>query len=120
MYPWSLVRGDIEENLIKVSNSDRPSETMASQCWLLIQVGLNLRQFVETVQLLQDCNWTSTIAMQQHTILAVLKRAHTEYSEDMLWLVRRTGPIEPKVARCISLRWRAAREANAGATHVCR
>ena len=35
-----------------------------------MQVGINLRQFVETVQLLQD--------------LVVLQRAHPEYHEDTL------------------------------------
>ena len=60
-----LERGDIEKNLIELSNSDRPSEPMPSQCWLLMQVGFNLRQLAETVKLLQDCNWTSTTAEQQ-------------------------------------------------------
>ena len=50
-----LARGDMEENLIGLSNSDRPSELMASQCWLLMQVGFNLRQFVKPVQLHLNC-----------------------------------------------------------------
>ena len=83
-YPWSLARGDIEENLIDLSDSDRPSEPMASQYWLSMQVRLNLPQLVETVQLLQERNWTPTIAEQQHGSLAALKRAHPEYHEDTL------------------------------------
>ena len=54
-------RGEIEENMIiDLGNSNRPSEPMASQCWLLMQVGINLRQSVETVKLLHDCSRTST------------------------------------------------------------
>ena len=83
-YPWSLARGDIDESLIELSNSDRPLEPVASQCLLLLQVGFNVRQIVETVQLLHGCNGISTIAEQQHGSLAALGRAHTQYHEETL------------------------------------
>ena len=54
---------------------------MPSQCWLLMQVGFNLRQLLETVQ---DCMCASTTAEQQHGRLAALKRAQAEYHEGTL------------------------------------
>ena len=75
-----MARGDIEVNLNVLSSADQPSEHTASQCWLLMQVGFNLRQFVATVQLLQD----SAIAKQRYDSLAALKRAHFEYHEGTL------------------------------------
>ena len=88
-YPCSLERGDVKENLTDLSNSDRPSEPMASQCWLQMQVGFILRQSGETVKLLQYCNWTSTIAEQQHGSLAALKRPHPSSTKTRWWLVRK-------------------------------
>ena len=115
-----------------------------------MQVGFNLRQLVETVQLLWGCNWTSTIAKQQHGSLAALKIAHPKYQEGMLVAreqvlatrrllpkptederlparvtkkeALRTSPIESKVARRISLRWRATQvrpdaQDNRGSAH---
>ena len=46
-----------------------------------MHVGFNLRQLVETVQLLQDCKWTSTIAEQQQSSVVALTRAQPEYHE---------------------------------------
>ena len=83
-YPRSLACGDIEESLIELSNSDRPLETMASQCWLLLQVGFNVRHLVGTVQHHHGCIGTSTIADQLHGSLAALKRAYSQYHEDTL------------------------------------
>ena len=119
--------------MIELSISDRPSEPMASQCWLSMQVGCNLRQLVETFQLLQNCNWTSTIAEQQHGRLAALKRTHPENHEDS-WQSDsccrsrrrmnnclhgrnslRTSPIESEVARRIF----AALARHAGRTRKC-
>ena len=89
-HPWSLARGEIEGNLTELVNSDRPWELTASRCWLLMQVGLSLRQSVETVQPLQDCNRTSTIPEQQHDSLHALKKEHTPSTMKIRWsLVRR-------------------------------
>ena len=68
----------------ELGGPDRPSEPMASPCWLLMQVGFNLRQLFESGPLLQDCNSTSTIAEQWHGSFAALKRARPQCHEDTL------------------------------------
>ena len=77
--PWSLVRGDIAENLRGLAAEDMPEEPVSAQLWKLMRRSFNLRQLVGTVELLGEVGWTSLPAEQQHASLALLHKWHPEY-----------------------------------------
>ena len=88
-----------------------------------MHVGFSLRQLVETVQLLQDFKWTSTIAEQQQGSVAALKRTQPEYHEVTLVAraqVLATTRLLPKPTEDEQVPVRRCSAANGGASLVCR
>ena len=82
--PWSLASGDVLDNLDALRVGERPLEPMAEQMWLLLQCGFDVEQLASTVRLLLEVSWTTTMAEQQHSSLALLMRYHPDYSEKTL------------------------------------
>ena len=73
-YPWSLSRGDVKGNLVRLKFSECPEEPMSAQLWQLMQMNHNLDELVGAVGLLREVGWSSMPAEQQHESLAQLKR----------------------------------------------
>ena len=83
--PWSLCRGDIDENLdCLAAETDEPVEPCTRQLWLLLGEGHPRVQLRKVVELLGQCSWSSLPAEQQHGSLALLHRWHPEYGMEML------------------------------------
>ena len=82
--PWSLVRGDIAENLRELAAGSKPDEPASGQLWELMNQNFNVAQLVATVELFGEVSWTSLPAEQQHASLSGIHRWHHEYGTHML------------------------------------
>ena len=82
--PWSLCRGNLQQNLEDLAAEDCPDEPVSSQLWMLWHGGYSQDQCVQVVRLLGQVGWTSLPCEQQHGSLAMLKRWHPEYTEATL------------------------------------
>ena len=50
--PWSLVTGNVLENLASLKEGHPPAEPTSHKIWRLLQVGYSMRQLLEGVELL--------------------------------------------------------------------
>ena len=101
--PWSLVRGDIEANVLRLGALEHcPDEPMSAQLWQLQQIGHPVSQLVGAVRALGESGWTSVPAEQQHGSLAVLHKWHPDYSSEMLisrGLMLQVSRILPSISK---------------------
>ena len=82
--PWTLVRGDVAENLEKLAREPAPEEPVSRQIWQLMRQGFNRSQLVAAVKLMSGINWSTMAVEQQHGTMALLRRYHPEYSAPTL------------------------------------
>ena len=82
--PWTLVRGDVAENLEKLAREPAPEEPVSRQIWQLMRQGFNRAQLVATMHLMSDISWPTVAVEQQHGATALLHRYHPEYSAPTL------------------------------------
>ena len=82
--PWSLCRGDIEQNLRDLAASDYPDDAVGQQLWTLLQADFNIEQLKGVVRCLAEVGWTSLVAEQQHGSLAAFRKHHAEYGTETL------------------------------------
>ena len=82
-YPWSLVRGDIRDNLHAFIRGEEPSNITASKIYRLAKAGF-ADELVEPLQLLAECSWSTRMCEQGHAPVTKLSRLHKEYSASTL------------------------------------
>ena len=82
--PWSLVAGNIQENLEELADGEEPEEPVGKQLWKLMHRGHNLQELIAAVDVLGECCWSSLPAEQQHGSLAMLHKWHPDYSTHSL------------------------------------
>ena len=82
--PWSLVRGDVEANLLELKDGAQPEDHAAAQIWRLLHDGFPMAQLEMTVALLGQISWSTLVAEQQHGSLACVARWQPEYGVDSL------------------------------------
>lgn len=83
--PWiaahqSLVRGDMNQNLIRLKAGPKPQNGTAGKLWELLRLEkLANSVLTRMVILLGDTPWSSTVVEQLHGTIAALSRVHQEY-----------------------------------------
>ena len=82
--PWSLARGNIEENIDELVAGPMPDEIVSAKIWRLLRAGVARAMVRQGVELLGDIPWTTTMCEQQHGSLAALARFHPEYETTTL------------------------------------
>ena len=82
--PWSLVRGNVRDNLDVLAEGDPPEEPVSKQLWILLHAGFSKVQLELTVRLLGEIGWATVPAEQQHGSLAAFRRWHPEYGTETL------------------------------------
>ena len=85
--PFKLAIGteaDLAGNLERLKLEDEPDEQVTFQLWKLLHAGVPVRRLVEVLQLVQDLEWTTLTAEQQHAGAANLSRFHPDYGVNML------------------------------------
>eukprot|EP00974_Lingulodinium_polyedra_P055067 5296152-Lingulodinium_polyedra.AAC.1 len=82
--PWALGMGDIEENLQELKNGPEPQDVTSSKIWHLLQVGYNMQQLKQGVELLMDCPWGTSSAEQLHASATIFRKFHPEYGTETL------------------------------------
>jgi hypothetical protein len=82
--PWSLARGDINENLDRLRQGPPPVDPTAHKIWKLLEIGYSRPLLVEGVERLADVHWSTTIVEQGHGSASVIHKAHRAYGVDML------------------------------------
>ena len=70
---------DLTLNLERLKVGAEPDEQVAYQLWKLLQIGTPVRRLVDVLRLIQDLEWTTLAAEQQHASAANLSRFHPEY-----------------------------------------
>ena len=83
-YPWSLLQGDINDNLDRFKAAEKPQEPVASKIWDLLQIGYNRQELLLGLDLLSDCGWSTTSVEQQHGSAANMHKVHPGYSSETL------------------------------------
>jgi hypothetical protein len=82
--PWTLVRGDIVQNLKDLAAGQCPNEPISAKAWKLMQLGESIVLLARMLTMLADTPWTSMVVEQLHGTMAALSRFHPEYSLDSL------------------------------------
>ena len=84
MLPWSLCRGNVQENLEELAQGGCPEEPVSKQLWMLLGMKHNMSELVQVVRLIGQVGWTSLPAEQQHGTLSMVKKWHPDYGLDTL------------------------------------
>ena len=82
--PWSLLRGDIAQNLRDLASRAEPKDETSWKLWKLMKQGHPMSVLVRLVRLLGDIPWTTAIIEQLHAHAAITARFHPEYGLAML------------------------------------
>ena len=75
---------DLGENLDELASGGQPQEQVAIQLWFLMQKGYPKHRLVLVLLLIQNLEWSTLTAEQQHATAALLMRHHPDYSLDTL------------------------------------
>ena len=59
--PWTLVRGNIHQNLVNLAEGDCPSEPIAKKLWELLALGVCMASIMRMIRLLADSPWSSMV-----------------------------------------------------------
>ena len=83
--PWSLVRGDVAENLEMLgSDPNPPDDPVSLKLWELYRSGFNQVQLQRAIELIGDIGWSTMAVEQQHGTMALIHRHHPDYSKSTL------------------------------------
>ena len=82
--PWSLARGDINENLDRLLQGTPPIDPTAQKIRKLHELGYSRPLLIEGIERLADVHWSTTIVEQGHGSASVIHKAHRTYGVDKL------------------------------------
>ena len=82
--PWSLVQGDMLQNLADMAAEPRPADPVSAKLWGLYNDGYPQQQLLDTLKLLADIPWSTLVVEQQHGTMASIHRHHPEYELNTL------------------------------------
>jgi len=82
--PWSLARGDINENLHRLLQGTPPIDPTAQKIRKLHELGYSRPLLIEGIERLADVHWSTTIVEQGHGSASVIHKAHRTYGVDKL------------------------------------
>ena len=100
--PWTLVRGDLLQNLEDLAKGSEPEDPVSSKLWQLSQRGFSKATLVKTLEVMQDIGWSTLVVEQQHGSMALLSRHHPEYTAGTLQartLVTHVRKLLPHVSK---------------------
>lgn len=76
--PWTLVRGDVRNNITELQASpEPPANQTARKIFLLSKFG-NLDELVDAVELLGETSWSIRMSEQGHVAVTRTKRSHPD------------------------------------------
>ena len=82
--PWSLIVGNMNENLDRLAAGPCPDEPVAAKIWRLLGRSFPRSHIIRGLELLQDCPWGTATVEQQHASGTVMRKYHAEMGQDML------------------------------------
>ena len=82
--PWSLCRGDLEQNLKDLRAGPDATEHTTFKIQRLARLGYHMGALVQGLQRLGDTPWTTTRHEQAHGSAALVHRVHPEYSVGLI------------------------------------
>eukprot|EP00974_Lingulodinium_polyedra_P008370 797757-Lingulodinium_polyedra.AAC.1 len=77
--PWSLVVGNIEDNLLALKQAPEATEGTTWKIQQLLVRHTNLQQVALGVDLLRECNWSASTVEQARASVQSLRRHHPDY-----------------------------------------
>lgn len=113
--PYSLLRGDIDENLAALQRGPDVEEPIAAKIQYLLRRGESVEWIKGALELLRHTVWSGAVAEQQHASAAVVARYHpliehsALVSRSALHAFRKLLPSQSKKARKLQ-RFRAELE----------
>lgn len=86
--PWSLARGNVNDNLEALRAIDFPPETdpVTNRIQALARLGRNRLQVIDAVLLLSEISWTSKVAEEMHGSIAAIHRLQGDLDSESLSL----------------------------------
>jgi len=101
-YPFSLLQGNIADNINRMCDGNCPVERIAFCIWnLRNRAHWSMARIIQALSLLKDLGLTSMVIEQAHAAIALMRRFHKEYSEltlivrAMLYILNRFIDHEP-------------------------
>ena len=82
--PFTLCRGDVEQNLRDLHADPRPRNNAAAKLWDLMARGDPMPVLERLVRLIGDVVWVTVVIEQLHAHCALMSRFHPEYGLAML------------------------------------
>lgn len=82
--PWTLVQGNIENNLADLASSPQPTEETSGKIWGLLQMNYPRQDIVDAVALMGNASFSSEQVEQGHSFASNLMKRHREYGEESL------------------------------------
>ena len=82
--PWSVCRSNPQEALDVLVRGSRPDDETLGKIYDMAQFGMHSRTLLDTLELMRNVPWTSTIVEQGHVYASRMKRYHQDYSSSTL------------------------------------
>ena len=76
-YPWSLVRGDLGENIRRLSLEEcPPSDPIAAKVWQSAKLGYSVHALEVGLRMLGQSSWSTLVTEQGHQSASKLRKQH--------------------------------------------
>jgi hypothetical protein len=82
--PWSLARGNLDDNLAKLKMGGCPEEAVSAKVWHLLHMGWNVEDIKAGLRTLLECGWGTDTVERQHASLTMMKRFHPDAGQETL------------------------------------
>ena len=82
--PWSLARGNVDDNPSELQGGECPEEAVSAKVWHLLHMGWNVEDIKAGLRTLLECGWATDCVERQHSSLTVMKRFHPDAGQETL------------------------------------
>ena len=82
--PWSVCHSNPQEALDVLVRGGRPDDETLGKIYDIAQFGMHTRTLLDTLGLMSNVPWTSTIVEQGHVYASRMKRYHPDYLSSTL------------------------------------
>ena len=82
--PWTLLHGDLEENLRALSAGPCPDDETAMKIWILLRAGTPIAALKVVLELMGELPFTTRLVEQGHVLSSQLLRYHKQYTSSTM------------------------------------
>jgi hypothetical protein len=78
--PWTLLAGDVKQNLGRLSEGELPEEPTTAKIYQLLSMGMSIARLEPAVNLLGELGWSTKGTEQGHAAASSIMKQHGQYS----------------------------------------